>query len=482
MSEMNPSIAKELINNIDEILHEDKAELQARIARHRPPASLIPQNLETHLRNLEATKSVNEMLRLTKAYFVTLNDELEAHLEIYCFTIKDLLSDYKTHTDESERQYKESKISFEASVNTKIKTITELNTVIKEYEAKLVDHSVGTDIHANVEMQNKSLSEDLKVARKIIEDLKNDNQRLKENEGRLSADLEGVKATLGQVISDYSSFTRNVAEKIKDSSEWQEKLAFLGGSLSELRVNYEVVQNGNLKLIGDLEKERQGNKEKDELIKRKDIEFKKIVQTKDEETKKLLKKKEDELRQMMEQKEKEIERINGILSNRDYLIKNEQEVNKSLTLRLEQAEKIITNVPSGPKDELLNQHHLFTNKFQIDLVALTTRITDYFVTNDHLRDERNRAVGEIGNALQYSSDIRAFLDLLINKLKLTISTDTIGVQLYPEANKLHNTLNPPTPSKQSPAAEKRKLPKFDGDREHPAKKPKKIGDEPRKDH
>jgi len=174
---------------------------------------------------------------------------------------------------------------------------------------------------------------------------------------------------------------------------------------------------------------------------------------------------------MMEQKEKEIERINGILSNRDYLIKNEQEVNKSLTIRLEQAEKIITNVPSGPKDELLNQHHLFTNKFQIDLVALTTRITDYFVTNDHLRDERNRAVGEIGNALQYSSDIRAFLDLLINKLKLTISTDTIGVQLYPEANKLHNTLNPHTPGKQSPA-EKRKA-KPDGDREDPAKKPKK---------
>jgi len=186
----------------------------------------------------------------------------------------------------------------------------------------------------------------------------------------------------------------------------------------------------------------------------------------------------------MEQKDKEIERINGILSNRDYLIKNEQEVNKSLTLRLEQAEKLISNVPPGPKDELLNQHHLFTHKFQIDLAALTKNITAYFVTNDNLRDERNRAMGEIINALQYSSEIRAFLDLLINKLKLTINTETIGIHLYPEANKLHNTLNPHTPSSSRRGSTggipKRKV--HDGDREDSSKKPKKNGDEPRKDH
>jgi len=270
------------------------------------------------------------MLAKTKNYISTLNAELLAHLKIYSITVRDLLQEYAHRTTLLQEQLEEKKAEISA-----------VNTKFKDFHSKIDQFSVKQYDANSSEAQIKSLKADLQAANVTIGNLEKDNGRLKNNESKLAHDLKTVKTTLGQVVADYSSFTRNVAERVKDTVEWQEKILFLDGSLSELRKNYTTLQTSNADLIKEIEDEKQNSKKKDDQLKVKDAEFKKLLQEKDEQHKKILQQKEDDFKRILDQKDEEIKKINDRLTSRTSFIKNEQEVNKTLTNKLEQAEKKI---------------------------------------------------------------------------------------------------------------------------------------------
>jgi len=73
---------------------------------------------------------------------------------------------------------------------------------------------------------------------------------------------------------------------------------------------------------------------------------------------------------------------------------------------------------------------------------MTKKIEEYFTINNNLREERDNAVAQIKSIQQQSTELRAFLEALVAKLKLTFP-ETIGAPgLFEQVDKFYKALYP----------------------------------------